>query len=39
MSDVSLNDALMHVGQHDLPFGGVGKCARNADRDQLLTSG
>jgi coniferyl-aldehyde dehydrogenase len=22
---VSVNDALMHVGQHDLPFGGVGE--------------
>jgi coniferyl-aldehyde dehydrogenase len=22
---VSVNDALLHVGQHDLPFGGVGK--------------
>ena len=21
---VSVNDALFHVGQHDLPFGGVG---------------
>jgi len=21
---VSINDALFHVGQHDLPFGGVG---------------
>jgi len=21
---VSVNDALWHVGQHDLPFGGVG---------------
>jgi coniferyl-aldehyde dehydrogenase len=22
---VSVNDALFHVGQHDLPFGGVGE--------------
>jgi coniferyl-aldehyde dehydrogenase len=22
---VSINDALLHVGQHDLPFGGVGE--------------
>jgi coniferyl-aldehyde dehydrogenase len=22
---VSINDALLHVGQHDLPFGGIGE--------------